>query len=293
MSAAVQPIIVDCEQRSPEWHAARCGMSTASRCADILAKIKKGEAAPRRHYREDLMAERLTGIPTDHYVSREMQWGIDQEQFARAAYEVACDVDVETCGFYVHPNIQRFGASPDGLVGSDGMVQFKCPNTATHLAWIQAGEIPIEHAPQLLGDLACSGSDRKWIDFVSFDPRLPAHLQLFIRRFYRDEKLIAALEAEVVQFNKELDEALRKLPAALPAPAAQAQLEDPQLVTPGPQAIAIVDRKPTYDDVDPRTGNRKFAKYAEYEAEKDAWMLRQFQFMLERALTVPKGTVLQ
>src|ERR1051326_2949253 len=287
MSAITVPTIVDCEQHSPEWFAVRCGRITASRAADVLAKIKKGEAADRRHYREELMAERLTNIPTDHYVSREMQWGIDQEPFARAAYEVACDVDVETCGFFIHPNIKNFGASPDGLVGTDGIIQVKCPNTSNHLAWMQAGEIPLEHAPQLLADLACAG--RKWIDFVSFDPRLPAHLQLFIRRFYRDEKLISALEAEVIQFDQEVEAAIGKLQPALPAPSAHANAEAPKpfLVPKG------TDPKPTYDDINPQTGNRKYAKYAEYEAEKDAWMLRQFQIMLERALSVPKGTVLQ
>jgi len=288
MSATFVPTIVDCEQRTPEWRAVRCGKITGTGAARVLAKIKKGESADRRHYREELMAERLTNIPTDHYVSREMQWGIDQEPFARAAYEVAYDVDVETCGFFIHPNIKNFGASPDGLVGTDGMIQVKCPNTSNHLAWMQAGEIPLEHAPQLLADLACSG--RKWIDFVSFDPRLPAHLQLFIRRFYRDEKLISALEAEVVQFDREVDAAIGKLQPALPAPPVQPQLTEspkPFLVQKG------TDPKPTYDDVDPQTGKKKFAKYAEYEAEKDAWLLRQFQVMLDRALTVPKGTVLQ
>jgi hypothetical protein len=120
------------------------------------------------------------------------------------------DLLVETCGFVLHPDIARFGASPDGLVGEDGLIQIKCPNTTTHLGWMLAGTVPVEHCPQMLAELACTG--RAWCDFVSFDPRLPAYLQLFVRRFERDEKLIAALETEVVHFNAEIEGVLAALP---------------------------------------------------------------------------------
>src|SRR5579864_7292383 len=127
------------EQGSQRWREARCGLVTASRCADVVASVKKGEAAPRRNYRTELVIEILTGQPAEQYVTREMQWGADQEQFARAAYELERDVLVETCGFVIHPDISRFGCSPDGLVGEDGLIQIKCPTTATHLSWILAG----------------------------------------------------------------------------------------------------------------------------------------------------------
>jgi hypothetical protein len=209
-------VIVHCEQGSAAWREARCGMITASRCIDLLSTIKKGkeEGAPRRNYRADLIAEILTGVPTaDPYVSREMQWGIDQEPFGRAAYEMEFDVMVETVGFVSHPDIARFGASPDGFVGDDGLVQIKCPATTTHLAWILEGKIPLEHAPQLLAELSCC-PDRQWNDFVSFDPRVPKHLQLFVRRFHRNNAMIEKLETAVVQFNAEIEYVLAQLPQA-------------------------------------------------------------------------------
>jgi putative phage-type endonuclease len=203
---------IDCEQGTAFWRELRRGLVTASRCADVIATIKKGkeEAAPRRNYRWELICEILTGQPTEQFVTREMQWGADQEPFARAAYEMEQDVMVETCGFVIHPEIPRFGASPDGLVGSDGMIQIKCPNTSTHLTWMVSGSIPVEHAVQMLAELSCTG--RQWNDFVSFDPRLPKHLQLYIRRFTRKHVLVEKLESQVVHFNAEVDEMLAQLP---------------------------------------------------------------------------------
>lgn len=207
------PLVIECTHGSPEWREARCGLVTASRCSDVLAVLKKGgEGAPRKNYRMELAIEILTGQPFAHYVSQEMQWGIDQEPFARAAYEIKRNTLVETCGFYVHPTVNRFGASPDGLVGSVGLTQFKCPSTSTHLAWMLGGVLPLEHTPQMMAELACTG--REWNDFVSFDPRLPEHLQLFIRRMERAsfEPLISQLETEVQRFNGELDALLASLP---------------------------------------------------------------------------------
>ena len=210
--------LFQCEQGSDLWARARCGKVTASRCAEVSAVRQDGdEASKRRAYRNELMVEILTGRPVLHRVTREMQWGIDQEEFGRSAYEMARGVLVRTCGFVVHPDIERFGCSPDGLVGHDGMIQIKCPNTTTHLAWMLSGSIPIEHLPQMLGELSCN-PERTWIDFVSFDPRLPSHLQTYIRRFQRDEKLIFALEANVVHFNHEIDAELEKLPQAAAQP---------------------------------------------------------------------------
>jgi len=212
------PLLIDCIHRSPEWMEARRGLVTASRCADVLALLKRkdGEAAARKNYRMELAIEILTGQTFPHYVSQEMQWGIEQEPFARAAYEIKRNTLVETCGFYVHPTVDRFGASPDGLVGSEGLAQFKCPSTATHLTWMLEGILPVEYAPQMLAELACTGRHRHWNDFVSFDPRLPEHLQLFIRRMDRldHEAHIAQLEQEVQRFNRELDTMLAELPQA-------------------------------------------------------------------------------
>lgn len=206
---------IECQQGSQMWKELRCGMPTASRAADVIAMTKKGEGADRKNYRTEIICERLTGQPypqsAEH--ARQVQWGKDQEPYARAAYELAHDVLVETVGFVIHPTVARFGASPDGLVGDDGMIQIKCPTTTKHLEWIQAGVVPVEHIPQMLAEMSCAG--RKWCDFVSYDPRLTGdgeHLQLFVRRYHRDEKLIAALEAEVVHFNSEIDQVLSLLP---------------------------------------------------------------------------------
>lgn len=205
--------VIECEQGSREWTDMRSGLVTASRAADVVAMLKKGgEKAERRDYRSELISEILTGhpYPQSAAFARQVQWGIEQEPFARAAYEMQRGVLTDTPGFVLHPTIPRFGASPDGFVGDDGLIQIKCPTTATHLNWILAGTVPTEHCPQMLAEMSCTGRD--WCDFVSFDPRLPAHLQLFVRRYERDENLISALEKEVIHFTAELDGIIAALP---------------------------------------------------------------------------------
>ena len=191
----------------------RCGMPTSSRAKDIIAMKKDGfEKAERAHYRGEIMSEILTGEPYPQTAAfaRAVEWGKLQEKFARAAYEMHREVMVETCGFVLHPDIARFGCSPDGLVDEDGMIQIKCPNTDTHLETLAAKQIPIEHMPQMYAELSCTGRD--WSDCVSFDPRLPAHLQLFVKRLYRDDDWIEKFEAEVVHFNQEIESVLARLP---------------------------------------------------------------------------------
>lgn len=213
MAAILTPTAFDVEHRSLEWRELRCGYITASRAADATATVKKGEAAARRNYRTEVIAERLTKIPTpEGYVSREMRWGIEQEPFARAAYEMLRGILTEPGGFVVHPTIEGFGCSPDALVGLDGMAQIKCPNTSTHLEWMLAGGVPLEHTPQMLAEMACTG--RQWSDFVSFDPRVPKHLQLFVVRWQRDEKLISILEDEILKFSSDIAEVMDRLPQA-------------------------------------------------------------------------------
>jgi hypothetical protein len=205
--------LIDIEQGTAEWLALRVGKVTSSRICDVLATIqKKGEAAARKNYRAEIVCEILTGVAVQEYVTREMQWGIDQEQFGRAAYELQQEVLVSPIGFAVHPFIERFGASPDGLVGDDGLVEIKCPSTATHLEYLLAGVVPAEYEPQMLTAMACSG--RKWCDFVSFDPRLPLHLQLFVRRLQRDDTRIADIEGKALKFLGEVDDVLVQLGAA-------------------------------------------------------------------------------
>jgi len=196
-------------QRTPEWRAERAGCATASEFSNVLAKIKSGEAAVRRNYRMQLVTERLTGNPVVGYVNAVMLRGIEMEPEARIAYEAERGAIVEEVGFVRHPRIENCGASPDGYVGDDGLAEFKCPESTTHLAYLEAARIPPEHLPQLQGQLAVTG--RRWVDFVSYDPRFPPGLQLFIIRVERDEDYIKLLEAEVKTFLAEVDAMVERL----------------------------------------------------------------------------------
>lgn len=204
------PVLIDCEQGSPDWLAMRVGRVTGSRVCDVMATLKKGgDSAARRNYKAEIVCEMLTGLTAEHFVTPAMQWGIENEVFARNAYELEHDATVEPVGFAIHPRMPRFGASPDGLVGDDGLIEIKCPNTATHIDYILGGEVPEAYQPQMLAEMACTG--RAWCDFVSFDSRLPKRLKLFVRRFNRDEARIAAMESEVAKFLAEVDETLERL----------------------------------------------------------------------------------
>ena len=202
----------DIVQGSPEWHAIRLGRATASRIADIVAKTRSGASASRANYMAQLISERLTGQPQDSYTNAAMQWGIDTEPQARAAYSFMTDIDVSEIGFVEHPVIAMSGASPDGLAGTDGLVEIKCPNTATHLDTLLGASVPAKYGTQIQWQLACTG--RAWCDFVSFDPRMPEHMQLFVKRVERDDDRIKELESEVSAFLAEVDSKIAALEAA-------------------------------------------------------------------------------
>jgi len=189
------------EQRTDDWFAARIGKVTASRVADVVAKTKSGYSASRDNYMAQLVCERLTGKPAESFSNAAMQWGTETEPLARAAYEAKMDVLVDEVGFIDHPSIVNSGASPDGLVGIDGLIEIKCPNTATHIDTLLSQTVPKKYADQIFWQMACTGRD--WCDFVSYDPRLPPDLQLFIKRIPRDDKYIQLLEAEVIEFLTE------------------------------------------------------------------------------------------
>ena len=202
------------EQGSAEWKQARCGMATASRMDAVLATIKNGEAAARRDYKYQLVAERLTGVPQESgFINAEMMHGTEFEPFGRSAYEVLKGVLVDQVPILYHPTIKGGAASPDGLVGADGMLEIKAPKTATHLGYLSAGVVPAKYIPQMNWQLACAGPARHWVDFVSFDPRLPEHLQLFVCRLNRDDGMIRSMEAEVSIFLSEVDALVEKLKA--------------------------------------------------------------------------------
>lgn len=202
--------ILDCKQNTAEWLEIRCGKITASRIADVLATLKKGgEGADRKNYRIEVLAERISGRIEDHYVSAEMAWGSEFEPIARSAYEIATGEIVDTVGFVLHPTFDFAGGSPDGLVGEDGGIELKCPKTTTHIKWMTAGGVPEEHQAQCLWNMACA--ERDWWDFISFDPRMPDGLKVYIERMERDEARIRLIEAEVVRFNDEIEAAADKL----------------------------------------------------------------------------------
>lgn len=195
-------------QRTPEWFAARVGHVTASRVADVIAKIKSGEAASRANYRAQLVAERLTGTPAELFSNAAMDWGIATEPQARAAYESHTGELVTEVGFIKHPSIQFSGASPDGVVLC-GLVEIKCPNTATHIDTLIAQAAPAKYIPQMQWQMACTGAE--WCDFVSFDPRMPERLQLFVVNVKRDDESIKIMEEEVMKFLAEVQDTITKL----------------------------------------------------------------------------------
>lgn len=198
------------EQGSPEWKAMRLGKATASRVADIIAKTKTGASASRANYAAELIAERLSGLPAEGYTNAAMAWGTEKEPDARAAYEFLTNNEVEQVAFVPHPTIDMSGASPDGLVGDLGMVEFKCPNTATHIDTLLGLPIAGKYVTQMQWQMACR-PERRWCDYVSFDPRLPETMRLFVRRVPRDDAMISALEKEVTAFLSEIDEKVRQL----------------------------------------------------------------------------------
>lgn len=196
-------------QGSPEWFAQRCGKATASRISDIVAKTKTGYSTSRANYMAQLIVERMTQTVAESYSNAAMEWGVENEQFARAAYEAKTGNMVDQVSAIDHPRIAMSAASPDGLVGDDGCLEIKCPNTATHIDTILGEEPAKKYYDQMQWQMVCT--NRKWCDFVSFDPRMPSHLQLFIKRIERNDDYVEQLEKEVVQFLIEVEYKVKKL----------------------------------------------------------------------------------
>lgn len=204
--------IIECEQGSPEWFAARMGDVSASRVADIIAKTKTGYSASRENYLTELVLQRF-GVKDEGFTNAAMEWGTEQEPFARTAYELRNDVLVKQVGYVLHPTIKHAGASPDGLVGDDGLLEIKCPNTKTHFEYLLDGNPPQKYKTQMSWQMAVC--ERKWCDFVSFDPRAPEGLQYFEYRYMRDDEYIKMLEQEVAQFLIEVNERYQALQTKL------------------------------------------------------------------------------
>jgi putative phage-type endonuclease len=210
MSDSFDKFLEQGEQQSPEWRQARVGMVTGSRFADVLDKLKNGTpGAKRKNYMYEVVAERLTGKPAEHYVNAAMEHGTLTEPLARAAYEAHTGAIVEETGLLHHKTLAWVGGSVDGLVGDDGIIECKCPTTQTHIKTLLAQEC--EHVPQIQGYLWITG--RQFCDFVSFDNRLPAPLDIYVQRIERDEGYIVMLEAEIRVFLDEISAMVEKLKA--------------------------------------------------------------------------------
>ena len=197
------------EQRSSEWFSARLGKVTASRVADIVSKTKSGYSTSRANYMAELIVERLTGKAAEHYQNAAMFWGTNTEPLALSSYEDRTGGLVEEVGFVPHPTIPMSGASPDGMVNEDGLVEIKCPNTSTHIETVLGQEVPAKYLPQMQWQMACTGRD--YCDFVSFDPRLPDGMKIFVRTVRRDVEMIRNLEEEVSKFLAEIEAKIEQL----------------------------------------------------------------------------------
>lgn len=197
------------EQLSPEWFAARLGKVTASRVADVLATRKGQESTVRAKYKMQLVTERLTNMKTDTYMNQAMQDGIDREPTAREIYEHLKNIKVIESGFVNHHTIEMAGASPDGLVGDDGIIEIKCPIETTHTTNLLEKKLPSKYKPQVQFQLACT--KRQWCDFISYNPNFEPRLQLSVVRVERDDEYIETIEFEILKFLAEVELLINEL----------------------------------------------------------------------------------
>lgn len=196
------------EQGTPEWFDLRRGKVTASQIRDVMAK---GQGKTRENYMAKLIVERLTGESDEGYKNQAMEWGTEQEPHARALFEWETSSAVRLVGFVDHPEIPMAGASPDGLLGEDGLVEFKCPiEKAVHLKRIM-GSFERPYVDQAQWQMAVTG--REWCQLVSYHPQMPDRLKLFMKIYERDAERIAEMEAAVVQFQSELESKIKVLEA--------------------------------------------------------------------------------
>lgn len=199
------------DQRTPEWFNERVGKVTASCIYKVMARTKSGYGADRANYAAQIVTERLTGVPADSFTNGAMQWGIETEAQARAMYSFHTGETAIETGFVPHPEVAQSGASPDGLVGALGLVEIKCPNSATHISTLTGAGIDRKYLLQMQWQIACT--EREWCDFASFDPRLPTEMQIHVQRVHRDAGLIEEIEGEVRKFLAEVDETVTDLRA--------------------------------------------------------------------------------
>lgn len=198
------------EQGTPEWQAMRCGKVTASRVADVMRSGRGGKpSASRARYMGELVTERLTGVVSETFKSRDMEWGNETEEEAGNVYAFERGATLHKIAFVDHPTIEMSGCSPDRLVGDDGLIEAKCPASHTHIETLLTDKISPDYVRQIHWQLACTG--RAWCDFISYDPRLPIEMRLYVKRFHRDQPAIETMEAEVTSFLQETAEMVSDL----------------------------------------------------------------------------------
>jgi putative phage-type endonuclease len=202
-------MIDDIKQGGEEWKRLRLGRVTASRVADLMAKTKSGPSASRANYMAQLIAERLTDTVADTFTNAAMQHGTETEPEARDAYSFYQAALIDQVAFVQHPRIEHAGCSPDGLVGTDGLVEIKCPQTATHLETLLGQAVPSKYVLQMQFQMACTG--RKWCDFASYDPRMPENMRLFVKRLNRDDVVIKEIDDAIAVFLLEMAVKLSQL----------------------------------------------------------------------------------
>jgi putative phage-type endonuclease len=201
------------EQRSAEWFSARLGKVTASKIDDIMVKTKYGESQYTKKYKLQLVTERLTNKVVPVFMNAAMAHGVEYEDEARVEYankmKLLIGTDVREVGLIDHPSIDMSAASPDGLVGEDGLIEIKCPQPMTHTETLESGVIAKKYIHQMQWQMACTG--KKWCDFVSYHPDFPKEYQLFIKRVERDDDLISRCEESVINFLKEVDDKIKTI----------------------------------------------------------------------------------
>ena len=210
--------VIDCQQGTDEWRMARLGKVGASMVADATARTKTGWGASRANLAARLVAERLTGVLSESFVNDAMRWGTEKEPEAREFYSFVIGNEVKQVGLVLHPTLDHAVASPDGLVSDGGLVEIKCPNTATHIETLMSGNADPRYLKQMQWQMACTG--RQWVDWVSYDPRMPDEMRLFVRRVDRDQKMISELEEQIGEFLSEVERTCSELIARYRAPMA-------------------------------------------------------------------------
>lgn len=209
------PAVNVAKQGDAAWLQQRLGKLTGSRMAVAMSFLKNGqESAERRKLKFDLVAERLTDCLTSRYVTEAMAWGLATEAEAKEAATQLIGIKIKPCGYFDHPEIDNLGATPDGLLDDDGVLEIKCPTTTTHLSWLLANQVPPEYKSQMICQLICTG--RRYAQFMSYDPRVPRRPILY-KRFAPSQVERDTVTQAAIQFLNEVEELFDRVASTRPS----------------------------------------------------------------------------